>query len=248
MLLKAHEEVRRAPDPKSAFEMVLIRLCFAADLPGPEEALKALALGTASPTRGGSSSPAEPPRPGRAPPPLPHSPASPSTGGASLARAEPNLRPAPALQAQDALRTFQDVVSLIEAKRDVVLKLDVDRFVRLVDFKPGQITFATAEGAPSNLTQRLAGRLKEWTGRPWTLVIEGGGSGAETQYEKEQRDALAFRAQVEAHPTIAALKAAFPGAEIVAVKKRLDPSSGSAGGGESGEDGGEGLQDGGREE
>jgi DNA polymerase III gamma/tau subunit len=42
MLMKAYEEVRRAPDPSAAAVMALIRLCYAADLPGPEEALKAL--------------------------------------------------------------------------------------------------------------------------------------------------------------------------------------------------------------
>ncbi|HVY35150.1 MAG TPA: DNA polymerase III subunit gamma/tau, partial [Caulobacteraceae bacterium] len=45
MLLKAYEECRRAPDPAAACEMALIRLTYAADLPGPEEALKALQAG-----------------------------------------------------------------------------------------------------------------------------------------------------------------------------------------------------------
>ena len=45
MLLKAHDEVRQAPDPLAALEMALIRLAYAADLPGPQEALKALQSG-----------------------------------------------------------------------------------------------------------------------------------------------------------------------------------------------------------
>ena len=45
MLLRAYDEVRRAPDPPAAVEMALIRLCYASDLPGPEEALKALREG-----------------------------------------------------------------------------------------------------------------------------------------------------------------------------------------------------------
>jgi DNA polymerase-3 subunit gamma/tau len=45
MLLKAHDEVRRAPDASAAVEMALIRLAYAADLPGPEEALRALRAG-----------------------------------------------------------------------------------------------------------------------------------------------------------------------------------------------------------
>ena len=47
MLLKASDEVRRAPDPAAAVEMALIRLAYAAELPGPEEALKALQEGRA---------------------------------------------------------------------------------------------------------------------------------------------------------------------------------------------------------
>jgi len=35
MLLRAYDEVRRAPDPAAAVEMALIRLAYAADLPGP---------------------------------------------------------------------------------------------------------------------------------------------------------------------------------------------------------------------
>ena len=212
MLLKAHDDTRKAPDPVAAVQMALIRLCYAADLPGPEEALKRLqsgeslgpatGSGASSPTSGGGGS-------ARAA----------SGGGSSYAAPQANLRPAPQVDAQAVLQSFEDVVKLIDSKRDVVLKLDVDRFVRLVDFKPGQITFATAEGAPSNLTQRLAGRLKEWTGRQWTMVIEGGGLGAETQYERDQREAAAFRAEIEAHPTIVALKAAFPGAEIVNIRR-----------------------------
>jgi len=213
MLLKAHDDTRKAPDPVAAVEMALIRLCYAADLPGPEEALKRLQSGEglgAAP--GGSPAPAPP---------------SPSGGGSARAASggggsyapQGNLRPAPQVEAQTVLQSFEDVVKLIDSKRDVVLKLDVDRFVRLVDFKPGQITYTPAEGAPGNLHSRLAGRLKEWTGQQWTMVIEGGGQGAETQYERDQREAAAFRAQIEAHPTIMALKAAFPGAEIVNIRR-----------------------------
>jgi DNA polymerase-3 subunit gamma/tau len=49
------------------------------------------------------------------------------------------------------------------------------------------------------------------------MVIEGGG-GAETQYERDRREAAAYRAKIEAHPTIKALLDAFPGAEITEVR------------------------------
>jgi DNA polymerase-3 subunit gamma/tau len=218
MLLKAHDDTRKAPDPVSAVEMALIRLCYAADLPGPEEALKRLKSGESRDSPGGSSSPSS----------LGGGARAAARGGASYAAPQPNLRPAPQSQAHSMLQSFEDVVKLIDAKRDVVLKLDVDRFVRLVDFKPGQITYTPAEGAPGNLHSRLAGRLKEWTGQPWTMVIEGGGQGAETQYERDRREAAAFRAEIEAHPTIAALMQAFPGAEIVNIRRtQVEPGTGA---------------------
>lgn len=219
MLLKAHEEVRRAPDPFAAVEMALIRLCYAADLPGPEEALRRIQSGEIS---SGASESA---------PQAPNGGARASAGGggttAAYAQTAPALRPVAAPEAQSLLQSFEDVVRLIETKRDPLLKADVDRFVRLVDFKPGVITFAPAQGAPANLHQRLSSRLKEWTGQPWRMVIEGGG-GLETTYEREQREAAAFRAEAEADPMVQALLQAFPGAEVIGVRKRAAPAAEAA--------------------
>jgi DNA polymerase-3 subunit gamma/tau len=224
LLLKAHEEVRRAPDPVAATEMALVRFCYAADLPGPEAALRRLQAGQTGLAAGA-------PRPaldGRPAEPAPEPPAraqahAQGAGAAASRDPRPSLRPAAPPEVQPVLSSFNDVLALIELRRDIGLKMDVERFVRLVDFKPGQITYATAEGAPATLTQRLASRLREWTGRPWTMVIEGGGAGSETSYEREQREARAFRAEVERHPLILALMEAFPGAEITGVRRVFAP-------------------------
>src|SRR6186997_2577936 len=60
LLMKGLEETLRAPAPARAAEMALIRLCYAADLPSPADALKALQTGgapaaapAAAPSRGG---------------------------------------------------------------------------------------------------------------------------------------------------------------------------------------------------
>ncbi len=230
MLLKAYDEVRRAPDPAAAVEMALIRLCYAADLPGPEVALKALQSGEASA------------RPTLAPGALTGGGATAALRSTSQVQAQP--QPQPQLQprepslssvrsvsepsARAALQTFQDVLNLIEAKRDVTLKLDVERYVRLVDFKPGAgaksgvIAFESAPGAPANLPQRLSGRLKEWTGLPWMMDIQVGG-GQETRYDRERRDEVETRARVEADPFVRSLLETFPGAEIVGVRKIAAP-------------------------
>ena len=217
MLLKAYEEVRRAPDAAAAAEMALIRLAYAADLPGPEEALKRLQegqspVGSAAPSASSSHS---------------------GGGGGSAARAyapspapQVNLRPVAETSAQVALQSFAEVVALIEAKRDVTLKLDVERYIRPIEVKPGQFRFALAEGAPANLPQRLSGKLREWTGRPWMMdIATGGAEGVETSYERERREAATFRAGIESDPFVQAVREAFPGAEIVGVRHNPEPAA-----------------------
>ena len=214
MLLKAYEEVRRAPDAAAAAEMALIRLAYAADLPGPEEALKRLQEG--QPPVSGSVAPAP-------------------AGGGGAARAlapayapqaapQANVRAVAQPTAEAALGSFAEVVALIEARRDVTLKLDVERYIRPIEVRPGHFRFALAEGAPANLPQRLSGRLKEWTGRPWMMDIQGGAEGVETAYERERREAAEFRVRIEADPFVQAVREAFPGAEIVGVRKTAVPA------------------------
>jgi len=111
------------------------------------------------------------------------------------------------------LQTFEDVVKLIDARRDVTLMMDVQRYVRLVDFKPGVISFEPAPGAPANLSQRLSAKLREWTGQRWMMDLQVGGG--ETAYEKERRAQDAARAKVTADPFVVAMLDAFPGVEIV---------------------------------
>ena len=195
MLLKALDEVRRAPSPADAVEMAIVRLAYAADLPGPEEALKALQNGEvpggAGP-RGGSG----------------------GGGGGASAQMAPRAAARPSLPDP---QTFEATVALIGEKREIALKLDVERYVKPVSFKPGAIVYESGPGAPVGLAQRLAGRLKEWTGRTWLIAANGQGGG-ETLIEQEKRGRAEERAEVEADPFVTAVMAAFPGAKITDIK------------------------------
>jgi DNA polymerase-3 subunit gamma/tau len=211
MLLKAHEEVGRAPDPAAATDMALIRLAHAADLPGPEEALKLLRSG--EPPAGSPSGGGGPSGGGVAP------------GGAARALSpQASLQSAPQAEARLApvLQSFEDLVTLIDAERDIALKLDVERFVRPVSFRPGVLEFEPAPGAPANLAQRLVGRLKAWTGQPWLVAAQGGG-GAESLWERQTREARETRAEIAQDPFVLSVLVAFPGAEVVQIRNLPPP-------------------------
>jgi DNA polymerase-3 subunit gamma/tau len=208
MLLKAHEEVRRAPDAMAAAEMALIRLCYAADLPGPEEALKALRDGT--PVGGGGG-----PGGGGAM-------GGGSSGGGVSAQAVSMA--SPAAQAMPVLASFDDVLALIAARRDIGLRLDVEQYVRPISFRPGAITYEAAPGAPGNLAGRLVRALKEWTGQPWLVAAEGGG-GAESMMERQKREEREALEEIKKDPFVASVLSAFPGAEIIEIRKLLTPET-----------------------
>jgi DNA polymerase III subunit gamma/tau len=217
MTLKAYGEVRQAPDAAAAVDMALIRLAYAADLPGPEEALKRLQAGE----------PAAPSSPG------PSSPqggggvsAARGGGGASAVARQAAPQPQPS-EPVATLQTFQDVMALIDRRRDIQLKLDVERFVRPVSVRPGVIEYESAPGAPANLAQRLVGRLKEWTGERW-FVTQVGGAGAESLWEKQKREQREARAEIEQDPFVRQVMAVFPGAEIVGVRNLAQSAEGAA--------------------
>jgi DNA polymerase-3 subunit gamma/tau len=199
MLLKAFDEVRRAPDPAAATEMAIVRLAYAADLPGPEEALKRLQSGQGFGPSGGPQ-------------------AVPPSGGGGGGGPSARMMPAPAPQPMARPQSFEEVVALVAERRDIGLKLDVERFVRLVSFKPGAIEFEPGPNCPGDLARRLSARLKEWTGQTWLVAAQGGG-GAESLYEREKRQERDAREKLIQDPFVQDVMRAFPGAEVVGVRK-----------------------------
>ncbi len=209
LTLKAYYEVREAPDAAAAADMALIRLAYAADLPGPEEALKRLQAGEA-PSGGGS---------GSGPSGGGGGGAVAAGGGQTAAIGRPMAAPQglPATEPAASIQTFEQMLALIDRRRDIRLKLDVERYIRPISFAPGRIEYEPAPGAPVDLAQRLVGRLKDWTGERWLIAAQGGG-GAESLWEKQKREEREVRAEVEADTFIQSVMATFPGAEIVGVR------------------------------
>ena len=176
--------------------MALIRLAYAADLPGPEAALKRLQAGDAAPA-GGGGAPSGPSGPGGSGGAVASGGGVTSAVARSVAQAQPQASGEPVA----VLHTFDEMLALIEKKRDIALKLDVERFVRPISFRPGAIEYEPAPGAPATTSaQRLVARLKDWTGERWLIAAQGGG-GAESLWERQKREEREVRAQVNRTPS-----------------------------------------------
>ena len=171
ILSKGVEELRGSEMPLAAADMVLVRLAHAADLPTLDEALRRLGQGA-----GDARAPAASRDPAQAP--RGAAPSSPPRGAQALAPArEPAAlaTPAPAPSGV-AIADFPALVALADEKRDMLLKIALEREVRLVRFEPGRLEFELAPGGSPQLAQNLTQRLQSWTGERWmvSLVKSGG--------------------------------------------------------------------------
>jgi DNA polymerase-3 subunit gamma/tau len=211
VLLKGIPEVQAANRPVAAAEMVLVRLAYAADLPTPDEALRALRDGTPIPAGGAAPS-------------RPSGNGSGSTGNLAIASSQPQPQPRPRPASAEPqptvrLRRFEDLVALAGEHRAIMLKAALERDVRLVRFEEGRLEFALAEGGNRNLPNDLTRALQEWTGVRWMVALSSE-AGAPTIHEQQQKAARERKEGAAAHPLVQAVLTKFPGAKIVNVVDR----------------------------
>ena len=226
MLLKGLNECRIAPVPFQAVEMTLVRLAYSADLPLPEEVVKALQDQDQDQAMNHtrtkpSSSLSSPPS---------HQPTSSpiGTGLSSVAAAkaepegtqaveptpksEPDIDPAPEPKtvAEGRIKSLADVVLLCDAHRQAVLGGHLTHAVHLVRFEPGRIEFRPTEGTPQDLAGKLSAFLHEITKERWVVSISNA-QGSPTLHEQAV-------AKASGDPFVKSILDSFPGAVVERVK------------------------------
>ncbi len=207
MALKGVAEVESAPDRRAAADMVLIRLCYAADLPPPGELIRTLVGSGAAP---GTPAPGAPPSP--APSAAPSGRQSPvrlaALGTAALAAETTAPTSLP--------ESFRAVVALATEAREALLAAELLHHAHLVRFAPPVIEIHPDPEAPRDLAARLARFLHGKTGVRWTIGLVSG-PGELTLAEAERATEAARRQAASRHPLVSAILTAFPGAEIGAM-------------------------------
>jgi DNA polymerase-3 subunit gamma/tau len=251
ILLKGIEEAAEAPNAMAAAEMVLIRLAYTADLPPPDEILKALGGGATVRSQPAARSPA---------PKSSTPPATASTAVADAATAPkaaaiqvdlvraagPNAERAVAERMEvppddgeneedlgleldgaaslTTVRSFAEVVALFGARREAKLKYDLEERVSLVKFDPaGSIDLHLLPGAPKELPNQLREKLNLWTGKRWTVALVSAPGERPLGEVQREREAAELH-EVQSHPAVAAVLQHFPNAKV-----SLKPLPGSKG-------------------
>ncbi len=82
------------------------------------------------------------------------------------------------------IKNFADIVSLADKENEIELKYDLERNVKLVNFKPGNIDISFNEKLNKNFIKILTEKLLNWTGERWIISLSKN-SGEKTLYEKK---------------------------------------------------------------
>ena len=220
MLLKALDEVASSPNAMMAAEMAIIRLTHVADLPSPEELVKRLQdVPPPPPTNGGMSR--QNASNFTTPSVSSQNTGSNPSGGQTMSSGAAVVALASQPNALSYYATFEHVVELVRAQRDVKLLVEVETGIKLVSYQPGRIEFEPAENAPHDLAQRLGSRLQTWTGQRWAVSVVNTG-GRDTIAQVKDAAELALKETALAHPLVQAVINAFPKAKITTIKTQKD--------------------------
>ena len=232
ILLKGLAEVQSAPRPVAAAEMVLVRLAYAADLPTPDEALRLLRDGQALPAPAAGQDAPPPPSGGSrlmangggGTSAAPSQVASPPAQSARP-QFETHTNPAPAAPRSQLatepkliLRRLEDFVALAEERREIDLKIVLERHVRLVRFEMGTFEFRAMPTAAPDLANKIKKALDDWTGVRWAVALSQE-EGDATLHERQQSQKVETERGIRSHPLVRSVLEKFPGAQIVGINK-----------------------------
>ena len=140
-----------------------------------------------------------------------------------MARQQPQPVQSVAPQSAPALRlsSYPEIVALAAEKRDIALKTALEADLRLVRMEDGKLEVALERSAVRSVVNDLQRKLEQWTGRRWAVAVSNEeGQPTLRAQAREQKDKLTEN--VQADPRVQAVMAAFPGAQVIDVR-RLAP-------------------------
>ena len=202
MLLKGITEVRMAPQPLAALEMLIVRIAYAAQLPTPAEAIKS----------GVESAPAKPPL---IPPPVQQTaqstPAQMAPSASEKKISVSNSAPQAAI-----INSFEDVAALLDQHREGLKHAYLTHDCYLIHFAPGEITLRMAATLPRDFPNQIAAFLTEHTAQPWKVILSEE-QGSPSLHEQAQARKEQHMQQAAEHPLVGSVLEQFPGAKLLSV-------------------------------
>lgn len=206
MLLKGLSEIKNADYPMKAFEMVLIRLAYAAELPTPAEMVAELKKKSET---GGLIPSVSTQLKSQQPDKM----------AAILKTAEPEpVVVEKKVESTLIFKTIGDISALLRQENQRILAFNVDKCIRPIQLEKNRLVCSLTEEAPRDLVAQLDRFLSAKTGCSFEIVVEenGGGQTAQEAAVAQKQQELS---DLQKNPMVSAILNTFKGSKIESFKK-----------------------------
>ena len=117
---------------------------------------------------------------------------------------------------KNKISTFQDLIDLANKEKEVELKFDLERNVKLVSFNRGKIDISFNEKLNKNFIKNLTEKLLVWTEERW-VISSSKNHEAKSLYEKNVEQKLAKVEEFKKSDIAKNFLNSFPDAEIIEI-------------------------------
>ena len=112
------------------------------------------------------------------------------------------------------IKSFQDLINLANKEKEIELKYDLERNVKLVSFNRGKIDISFNEKLNKNFIKNLTEKLLSWTGERWIISLSKNNN-AKSIYEKNLEDKNNLIEEFKKSKVAQDIRKAFPDAKLV---------------------------------
>jgi DNA polymerase-3 subunit gamma/tau len=116
------------------------------------------------------------------------------------------------------IKNFQDLINLASNAKEVELKYDLERNVKLVSFNKGKIDISFNEKLNKNFIKTLTEKLLLWTGERWIISLSKNAE-AKSVYEKNLENNKNKINEFKKSKIAQDIQKAFPDAKLIDFKE-----------------------------
>ncbi len=116
------------------------------------------------------------------------------------------------------ITSFQDLIDLSNKEKEIELKYDLERNVKLLSFNNGKIDISFNEKLNKNFIKNFTEKLFQWTGKRWIISLSKNAN-AKSIYEKNQENKIEKLAKFEKSKIAQEIQKAFPDSKLIDLKE-----------------------------
>ena len=118
---------------------------------------------------------------------------------------------------KNEITNFQDLIDQASKEKEIELKYDLERNVKLVSFNKGSIDISFNEKLNKNFIKTLTEKLLLWTGERWIISLSKN-TAAKSVYEKNLEDKFERIEEFKKSKLAQDIQKAFPDAKLIDIK------------------------------